>query len=128
MKHISGSTVWIFIQLVLIVCSSWGLSTHIETKVLSTSTSYEAVLENKKRSSTSLPAPFSAIWRRIFLMLYTINWPNFIICLHLFLEVLGNMWIVVISFPVYFVISFEINLSFLCKPFSYMTEKVKTKI
>ena len=33
----------------------------------------------------------------------------------------------VISFPVCTVINFEINLSFLIKPFSYMTKKVKTK-
>ena len=35
-------------------------------------------------------------------MLYSINWPN----------ILGNMYIVFIYFPVYDVINFEINLTF----------------
>ena len=36
--------------------------------------------------------------------------------------------IVIICFPVYDAIDFEINLSFLIKPFSYFTKKVRTKI
>ena len=38
------------------------------------------------------------------------------------------MCIVIICFLVSDVINFEINLSFLIKPFFYMTKKVKTKI
>ena len=43
------------------------------------------------------------------------------------LEIFGNMYIVIICFLVCD-ISFEIKLSFLIKPFSYMTKKVRTKI
>ena len=61
MKHITGSIVESFIQLVFIDC-------HVEgyLKILKISykpldfTSYKAFLKNKKRSGTSLPASFSA--------------------------------------------------------------------
>ena len=49
-------------------------------------------------------------WRKIFLILNFINWPNFIIWLSLLLEILGNICIVVICCPV---CNFEINCSFL---------------
>ena len=44
------------------------------------------------------------------------------------LEIFGNIGIVIICFLVCDIISFEINLTFLIKPFSYMTKKVRTKI
>ena len=66
--------------------------------------------------------------RKLFLILRFINWPNFIVWMLLFLEILGNMYIVIICFPVRDVINFEINLGFLNKPFFYMTKKVGTKI
>ena len=56
-------------------------------------------------------------------MLYSINWPNFIVWLPVLLEILGNIFIVVICFPVYDVVNFEINLSFLIKPIFYMAKK-----
>ena len=49
---------------------------------------------------------------KIFLMLYSINWPNFIAWLPLLLEILGNMCIVIVSQPGCDVMDFEINLSF----------------
>ena len=54
--------------------------------------------------------------RKIFLMLYSINWPNLIVRLPLLLEILGNMCIVIVCFPVYNIINCEI------KPFSYMSK------
>ena len=57
----------------------------------------------------------------MFLMLHSTNWPNFIVWL-------SNMCVVNINFPVYGVINFEINLSFLIQPFSYMTKKARTQI
>ena len=66
--------------------------------------------------------------RKLFLILRFINWPNFIVWMLLFLEILGNMYIVIICFPVRDVINFEINLGFLNKPFFYMTKNVGTKI
>ena len=40
----------------------------------------------------------------------------------------GNMWIVIVNFPVCDVISFEITLAFYIKMFSQMTKLVETKI
>ena len=38
--------------------------------------------------------------RKIFLILYSINWPTFIVWLSLFLEISGNMCIVIACWPV----------------------------
>ena len=51
--------------------------------------------------------------RKLFLMLYSINWPNIIAWLLLLFEVLGNMFIVINYLPGCDVINFEINLNFL---------------
>ena len=48
--------------------------------------------------------------RRMFLLLYSINWPNSIVWLSLLLEMLGNMCIAINSFPGCDVINSEINL------------------
>ena len=61
--------------------------------------------------------------RKIFLMLYSINWPNLIDSLPLILEILGNMCIVIICCPAYDVINFEINHSLLIQPFFYIAKK-----
>ena len=55
--------------------------------------------------------------RKIFLMLYSINWPNFIVWLPLLLETFDNMCFAIICFPSSDVISYETNLIFLIKPF-----------
>ena len=57
------------------------------------------------------------ISRIMFLMLYYINWPTFIVRIPLFLEILGNMCITIVCKPDCDVIQFEINLIFLIKPF-----------
>ena len=64
--------------------------------------------------------------RKIFFMLYSINWPRFIVWLSLLFEMLGNMCILFVS--QYDVINFEINLSSLNKLFFHMTKKIRTKI
>ena len=58
----------------------------------------------------------------MFLMLYSIDWPNFIVWLPLLLEILGNICIAIVCFPGCDVINFEISLIFLIKPFFYMTK------
>ena len=58
----------------------------------------------------SLPHFLHDSWRRIFLLLYYINWPNFIDWLPLLSEILGNISIAVVCWPVYDIINFEINL------------------
>ena len=64
---------------------------------------------------------------KMFLMLYCMNWPNFIIWLSLRLEIQGNMFIAIVFFPGCDIINFEINLIFLIKPFFYMTRKGRQK-
>ena len=53
---------------------------------------------------------------KIPLVLYSINWPNFIAWLPLFLEILGNMFIAIVCYPGCDVTDFEINLIFLIEP------------
>ena len=65
-------------------------------------------------------------WTKIFLTLYFINWPNFIPWLSSFLKILGNMYIVIIWYPVCDVINLKINLSFLIKPFFCITRPAQT--
>ena len=65
---------------------------------------------------------------KIFLILYFINLPNFIVLLPLLLEILDNMCIVPICFPAFDVENVGINLNFGIMPFLYITKKVRTKI
>ena len=60
-------------------------------------TSYKAFVENKKKSGTSLLISFSAWSFKKNVTFYAINWPNSITWLPLFLEILGNMYSVIVS-------------------------------
>ena len=64
---------------------------------------------------------------KMFLMLYSINRPNFMVWLTLLLEILGNMCIAIVCYPGCEVMDFEINLIILIKPFFLHAQKVKTK-
>ena len=66
--------------------------------------------------------------RKMFLMLNSINWTNFLVRLPLLLETLGHVFVTIICFPGCDIINFEINLVFLIKPFFYMTENSRKKI
>ena len=59
----------------------------------------------------------------MFLTFNPINWPNLIVWLPLLIEVLGNICIVSICFPVCGVIDFEINLAFLSSHFPRWPKK-----
>ena len=65
---------------------------------------------------------------------YSVNWPNFIVWFPLILEILGNMYIVIVCFPTCGVINFEINLIFLIafpylsKAVFYMTKKSRQNV
>ena len=52
---------------------------------------------------------------------------DFSIWLHLFLEICSNLCIAIVCYPVCDIISFEIYLSFLIKPFSYLAKKLEQK-
>ena len=66
--------------------------------------------------------------RKNFLTLYYLNLPNLIFWSPLLLEILDNMWNVIVYFPGCDAINFEINLIFLIKPFFIHGYKVMTKI
>ena len=53
--------------------------------------------------------------RKILLMSYSINWPNFIVSLPLLLEIFGNMCITIVCLPDCDVMRFEITLIILIK-------------
>ena len=61
--------------------------------------------------------------RKMLLMLYYVNWTNFITWLLLLLEILGNKCIAIVCFPGCDVINFQTNLIFLIGPFFYMIKK-----
>ena len=60
--------------------------------------------------------------RKMFLLLYSMNWPIFIVWLSLLLEILVTMRIAIVCFSGCDVINIKINLIFLIKLFFYMTE------
>ena len=64
---------------------------------------------------------------KMFLMLYSINWPNFIAWLPFFLEILGNVCIAIVCYTGCDVMDFEINIIFLIGPFFQHDKKVMTK-
>ena len=65
----------------------------------------------------STPYILYNFWRKIFLFLYSFNWTNFIVCLHFFWEILGNICIAIVCKPGCHFMNFEIKLIFLIKPF-----------
>ena len=62
-------------------------------------------------------------WRKIFFLLYYIDWPNFIVWLLLLRKISGNMCIAIVCSPDCDVINSKIDLTFLIKPFFYMNKK-----
>ena len=63
----------------------------------------------------------------MFMILNSINWPNFITWFHLLLETFGTMYIATVCFTCFEVVNFEINLTFLIKLFFYMTKNAYQK-
>ena len=69
----------------------------------------------------SLPHFPHDFWRKMFLTLYFVNWPNFIVRLRLVLNLPSNLFIIVLSFRGCEVINTENNVSFLIRPFFCIT-------
>ena len=92
---------------------------------------YIKLFEKTKRSLelVSLPQFPHDFRRKIFIMLYFINWPNFIAWLPLLLAILDNMCIVIVCWPFCDVKKFEIylNLKFLIRLSFYITKKLGQK-
>ena len=85
-----------------------------------------AFLKNKKRPGTSLPSSFYAwFWRKIFLLLSIITWPNLIAWLPLLREMLGKICNIIACCEVK---NLEINFVFLTEPFFYINKKSRQKL
>ena len=107
--------------------STW---TCHKNKLCETSNYWSRNIDFLKKTLGLVSPPYFVhnFWREIFLMLYSINWPNFVVWLSLLLQISGNMCTVIVCYPVCNVINFEINLSFLIEPFSYMTKNSEKKL
>ena len=66
--------------------------------------------------------------RKIFFMLYSLNWPNLIPWLLLFLKIFCNTCIIIICLPGGDVLNFGINLIFLIRPFYHNTKRSRQKL
>ena len=76
---------------------SWGLLKYIKSKLQATCTSYKAFPKKQRGLElVSLPHFLHDFWRKIFLLLYFINWPNSIVWLPLLREIVGNKCIVTV--------------------------------
>ena len=111
LKNQNWKYLWIdslkFYTVAFTVCPSRGLSKYIGTSLLSLFSAY--------------------FWKKIFLMLYSISWQNFIASLPSLLEILVKMCFVIVYFPVYGVI-LKLTLGFLSSCFPAGPKKVRTKI
>ena len=78
----------------------WGLSKYSEIELAADHLLLPNIKLFKKTISSleliSLPHCLHNFWRKIFLLLYSINWPNFIAWLPLIREILSNMCIVIV--------------------------------
>ena len=81
---------------------SWGLLKRIETKLQITFFYLMLSLFKKIKGMglVSLPHFPHNFSRKIFILLYSINWPGFIVWLPLFREILRNMCIVIVYYVV----------------------------
>ena len=76
----------------------------------------------------SLPNFLHDFWKKIFLLLYSTNWPNFNVWSPLLCEILDKMCIkVIVCYSGCDVKNFEINLIFIIKPFPLYDQNVKAK-
>ena len=64
---------------------------------------------------------------KMLLVLYSINWPNFIAWLPLLLQILGNRCVAIVFFPHCDLMDFEINLIFLIELLFLYNQKAMKK-
>ena len=74
-----------------------------------------------------LPQFLLNFWRKIFVLLYFINWPNFIVWLLLLCEIFDNMCLAIVCKPSCDAMNFEVNLILLIKSFFLHDQNVVTK-
>ena len=90
---------------------SRGLSKYIEIELQTTCCYliWSFFLKKQKevwnyQRNYSLSCFLYDLWWKVFLLLYSINWPNFFVWLFLLLEILGNMCIAIVYLVVYFLV------------------------
>ena len=78
---------------------SWGLLKYYETKLQNTYFYLLLSFFKKTRGLelVSLPHLLHNFWREMFLLLYSTNWPSFIVRSALLYEILSNMCIATVS-------------------------------
>ena len=128
-EHISGSKSLKLCTVCFFWMGSWGLSRYFENKLQNTC--FYLILtfyKKRKRFRTSLLASFSAYFlKKNISLIYSINWPHFIVWLLLLCEILRNMCITILCKPGCDAMHFEVNLILLVKPFSLHDQKAATK-
>ena len=129
LEHISGSIVSSFIQFVFIV---WQVEDNQNTLKLSVDYLFLTHIKFFKKTKRGLELVSLVhflwdVWRKLFLVLSSVTWPNFMTWLPLFREILGNTCIVIVCWPGCDVIYFKINHIFLIKPFFLHDQIIKTK-
>ena len=115
-------------QLVLILCQVEDYRSILKLSCRPLAfTSNKAFVEKKGLEVVSQPDFVNYFLWKIFLLLCSITWPAFIVWLFLLPEILGNRCIIIIvCWPVYDVINFEINLlRLIAKMFFQHDQKVR---
>ena len=109
--------------------AKWGLSKYIETKLQTTCfyLIWSIFLKKRGLELVSLPHFLHNFRRKIFILLYFIDWPNFIVWLPLPCEILGDICIAIVCKPGCEVMNFKVNIIFLIKQFFLHDQKVVTK-
>ena len=105
---------------------SWGLWILLKLSCRPLAfTSYKVFLETKRGLElVSVPHFLYDFWRKIFFLLYSINWTNFTALFLVLLEILGNMCIVFVH---HIFIIFKLIFVFNQAIFFYMPKMLKQK-
>ena len=107
--------------------ASWGLWKYAETKLQTTCFHLISFFRKQRGLElVSLPRFLHNFWRNI-ILLCSIIWPNFIVCLPLLCEILDNTCTAIVCKPSCHVMNFEVNLVFLIKSFFLHDQNVMTK-
>ena len=106
--------------LVLMYFGEARLGLTIKTNIITFSLLIQRYANFFKKTGLELVSPPNFVYDssgKIFIMLYSINGPNFIFWLSLLLEILENICTIIFCCSDCDVINFEITLNLLIKPF-----------
>ena len=126
--QISGSMLQCFIQFVYIKLQVEGYQNILKLSCRPLAIiSYQGFCKKRGLGLVSLPQFLHNFWRKMFLLLYSINQLNFIVWLLLVCEIFCNMCIAIVGKPVCGTINFGVKLIFKIKLFFLHDQKVVTK-